>query len=371
MNDYPGRPDPPPEADNNNNNNPRLIPEAHRLESLEQWLEVHGLPAPVDEERWERVQDRQRVAEAQAYQKAIHRQVFGSDDDDDDDDGNDYYDKNDPAQQAKQAQLQAWRDAQCGLTVTCSDQVVLPPLDLVPLAASCDFIYALAASWRHFQQASNDDEDEEHSTVVVQLNLPEFAAHHVQLFVDIVNQTQSLHQVPSGSDIVEVCKLAHFLQNTQLLQETEQILLHSIDTANCLALTQLADSLHLPRLFEASLAHMMQSVHDLEQGECWDHFTPELRNRIAAIRSAIQSSIHDQRSVLYFASLQEYLAIFAERVHYYKERLAEAMEQQASRDPSPAWWDAQRKIERQRTRLHTLQTAFAEQKKLFGRNYLS
>ena len=133
-------------------------------------------------------------------------------------------------------------------------------------------------------------------------------------------------------------------------------------------MTQLADQLQLPQLFEAALKHMMQSVHNLEEGECWDHLTPELRERIGAIQSAIKSSIHDQRSALYFGSLQEYLAIFAERVHYYKERLAEAMEQQAEKEQSPSWYDTQQKIERQRTRLHTLQVAFKEQKKLFGRN---
>jgi len=55
-------------------------------------------------------------------------------------------------------------------------------------------------------------------------------------------------------------------------------------------------------------------------------------------------------------------------VYYYKERLAEAMEQQAERPHSEGWQDAQRKIERQRRRLHTLQVAFQEQKKLFGRS---
>ena len=359
---------PPPPDNNPPANPPVVIPEAHRLESLDDWLRLNGLPAPTDvqEERWERIQDRQRVQQARAYQQKIHDKVFVDDT---------------QAQQKaiKQEQLQAMQNKH--LTIICANHVSLEKLDLVPLAAACDFVFALASSWRQFnpeeeedvdddtdKQMNNDDNSISTNDNVVELNLPDFSCENVQIFVDIVNQKQSLQDITSGSDIVEVCRLAHFLQNTDLLQETVQILLQSIDSANCLAMTQLADQLHLPRLFEASLKHMMQSVHNLEEGECWDSLTPELKERIGAIQSAIHSSIHDQRSALYFGSLQEYLAIFAERVHYYKERLAEAVEQQQDREQSPAWFDTQRKIERQRARLHTLQVAFQEQKKLFGRS---
>eukprot|EP00339_Tiarina_fusa_P018243 CAMPEP_0117017382 /NCGR_PEP_ID=MMETSP0472-20121206/13577_1 /TAXON_ID=693140 ORGANISM="Tiarina fusus, Strain LIS" /NCGR_SAMPLE_ID=MMETSP0472 /ASSEMBLY_ACC=CAM_ASM_000603 /LENGTH=380 /DNA_ID=CAMNT_0004721725 /DNA_START=267 /DNA_END=1409 /DNA_ORIENTATION=+ len=345
-----------------------VVPEANRLESLEHWLQLNGLPAPrnavVQEERWERVQDRQRVEQERAYQQAIHDKVFVDDLDA-------------QAQQAKLEQLQAWK-GRC-LTITCQDAVRLDHLELAPLATACDFIYALASTWRHFhpetekqnatdESMTNNSQAGDDTDDAVELSLPDFTAESVQIFVDIVNEKQSLHDITSGSEIVDVCRIAHFLQNADVLQETVQILLQSIDTANCLAITQLADQLHLPRLYEAALRHMMQSVHNLSEGECWDHLTPELRERIGAIQSAIQCSIHDQRSALYFGSLQEYLAIFSERVHYYKERLAEAMEQQAEREQSPAWHDTQRKIDRQRTRLHTLQVAFQEQKKLFGRS---
>jgi hypothetical protein len=82
-----------------------------------------------------------------------------------------------------------------------------------------------------------------------------------------------------------------------------------------------------------------------------DQFTPELQSRVAAIQSAIRSSVHgwvgssrsrppgsasscgtstiaaSTGSRLFFSSVEEYIAIFAERVQYYRERLAAAKEQ--------------------------------------------
>jgi len=139
----------------------------------------------------------------------------------------------------------------------------------------------------------------------------------------------------------------------------------SINTSNCLSLCQLADQLSLPVLFERSLAHMMETIGDLERAETWDDLTPELRDRIATIKTAIESSVNSQ-SRLYFGSLEEYIAIFAERVQYFKERLAEAKEQQEeATQGTPAWLDAQTKIERQEKRVRTLEIALREQKKLF------
>eukprot|EP00977_Amphora_coffeiformis_P004544 scaffold978_cov164-Amphora_coffeaeformis.AAC.15 len=405
-----------PEAEEPVANNPEggvaLVPEEHRIESVDRWLELNGLPAPPDnedEERWERVQDRARVAEAAAYEQAVHERVFST------------KDQQAAAEaQRKTRQLQAWQGRK--LRITCQqqqqqqqqpedkeekdNQAVLDSIivDLVPLAECCDLIFALASTWHHYNPYDDDEtmrddgKRKKNKDAPLELNLPEYPLSTVQAFLDIVHHRQSLSDLSDDGMIVDLCHLAHYLQHAALLEETVQILLHSIDTHNCMAMTELADQLHLPRLFEAALSHMMQSVADLEEGECWDDLTPELKQRIGAIQAAIQSSIHDQRSALYFGSLQEYLgksntaslarsgnditnpantifetavfgtAIFAERVYYYKERLAEAMEQQADRPQSAGWMDAQRKIERQRKRLHTLQVAFQEQKKLFGRS---
>ena len=304
-----------------------LIPEEHRIESVDRWLELNGLPPPPnnggdgnDDERWERVQDRTRVAEEEAYARSVHDRVFSA------------TDKQAALEtQRKAQQLQAWHGRK--LRITCRQQqeqhrdhnetiscsVVV---DLVPLAECCDLIFALASTWHHFNPHDDNNNDNDNSTdenmqdnsnpkkmkdVPLELNLPEYSLSAVQAFLDIVHHRKYLNNLADDDLIVELCHLAHYLQHAMLLEELVQILLTSIDTANCMAMTELADQLHLPRLFEAALSHMMQSVHNLEEGECWDHLTPELKQRIGAIQSAIQSSIHDQRSALYFGSLQEYL----------------------------------------------------------------
>ena len=72
------------------------------------------------------------------------------------------------------------------------------------------------------------------------------------------------------------------------------------------------------------------------------------------------------QSRLYFGSLEEYIAIFAEQVQYFRERLAEAKEQHQETLPeSRAWCDAKAKIDRQETRVRTLEIALQEHKKLF------
>jgi hypothetical protein len=93
--------------------------------------------------------------------------------------------------------------------------------------------------------------------------------------------------------------------------------------------------------------------------------TPELRDRIVAIKGAFETSINTQ-SRLFFSSLDEYIAIFAERVQYYKERLADAKEQQQRVLPGTRMWlDVDCKIRKQEQRVRTLEIALSEQKKLF------
>jgi hypothetical protein len=350
-----------------------VVRDVEQIESLEQWLESNGLRAAEDQmeqdrERWEFTFDQQRVQEATAYQTAIHEKIFGHEQDD----------AQELEYQQKQQQLQAWQ-GKIQLDIMCQNgQVRLTNIDCIPLAASCQFVYALAASWNHF----NDNEEQPEENYVdtnanldadtkvkpqrLLLNLPEYTASTVHSLLDVVNHTIQVQDITDGDRLVELCQLAHYLRGEAIVDDIETIFVQSIDTHNCMTLTQLADQLNMKRLFEASLQRMMQSIQNLEHNEFWEDLTPELRQRITAIQSAIQTSIHDQRSALYFGSLTEYLAIFAERICYYKERLEEAEEQQSVRPKSAAWYDAQQKIDRQRTRLQTLQIAFQEQKQLFS-----
>ena len=236
--------------------------------------------------------------------------------------------------------------------------------------------------------------------------------------------------------VVQVCCMADYLQNIELRDVLERILQQSIDTSNCLSLCQLADQLGMPTLFELALQHMMETLEGSRNGSLLEDvdshaagesttlsssssmavLTPELRERIALIQTAIQSSVHDtQRSKLYFHSVKEYIALFAERVQYFQERLAQAKEDQlhrweqmqqeqeqqhSHRDASSNrshWWnlrassnrsnnnnnndsdhnqntgdalwnDTQAKIDKQEQRVQTLKAVLAEQKKLFAQH---
>jgi hypothetical protein len=216
--------------------------------------------------------------------------------------------------------------------------------------------------------------------------------------------------------LVECCQMAHYLQCTCILQElVHACLIPSVDTANCLSLVQLADQLELPDLMEASLSHMMASLTHLEQHEIWDDLCPELQQRIGTIQTILeqqhqkqrQQQLHKRRRIdssgcsaapnnnhnnnssslqkpptakLYFTSFQEYLAIFAEQVEYYRERLHDAKVCQQGHliedendnrrggggRSSPAWIYAQTKIDQHERRVQTLREVLAQQKQLFG-----
>jgi hypothetical protein len=59
--------------------------------------------------------------------------------------------------------------------------------------------------------------------------------------------------------------------------------------------------------------------------------------------------------------------MFAERVQYYRERLQEARDQLAHIDiGTHSWMDTKAKIENQESRVRTLETVYAEQKKVFA-----
>jgi hypothetical protein len=159
------------------------------------------------------------------------------------------------------------------------------------------------------------------------------------------------------------------------------ILIDSVDTANCASLVSLADQLQLFRLFEAALNHMVKTLGNLQDHELWNDLNPELQQCIQTIqrlllshntRGGIGSSNHNHVHLksVYFSTFTEYLAIFAEQVEYYKERLEEAKREQARHKINggggKAWEYAQTKIKQHEIRVCTLETAMVEQRKLFG-----
>jgi len=362
-------------------------PDHLRLQDLEGWLLFNGLraapaaaaAAPVIPQQQQQDQDQDQpnqganlAIEEQArldaeenYTRRIHQQVFGA-----------------TIQQEEQkererrqflATLEGWT-----IDLHTADDGIVAGLPLRRLAEHCDTLYTLAETWENFSHQENNPQQQRQQRMSFSLDI--YPRASVCEFVSALlvedgeeeaktNTRSAAVQDISPSALVDCCLMAHYLCADRMLKDITDVLVQSIDTSNCLSLCRLADQLNLPVLFERSLAHMMQTIGDLESTDTWEDLTPELRDRIAAIKSAIESSVNDSQSRVYFSSLDEYLAIFAERVQYFRERLAEAKEQQQQHQSGThgtrAWLDAQTKIERQEERVRTLEIAFREHKQMF------
>jgi hypothetical protein len=323
------------------------VPERLQIQDFDEYLRNNGLSNGSERESQPSELNRDAEAavfqEQSRYQESIHEAIFSE------------AEAEESRDQAKRQKLiDSWSHVHIEVaTASC----ILPEIPLKPLAESCDTVFALGSTRSHF--ASSDEK--------MQLSLEKFQTPSVREFLGLVMGNKRMEEI-SADAVVDCCQIAHYLQNSTILEETVDILTHSIDTENCMSICQLADQLNLPTLFESSLSYMMKSLGDMETNDAWEDLTVELKEQIGFIQTAIQSSIHTQRSRLYFSSLNEYLAIFAETVQYNQERLAEAKEshgQTTSR--GNAWMDTQTKIERQERRVRTLEAVMKEQKKLFSK----
>lgn len=337
-----------------------IIPEDRRIQDFEEWLRANALPAADDDPSRRDVRQEEERAlyeEFRAYQDTVHRRIFER-----------RQEEEERQKEERQKQLEAWENDT--IDIYTSGRPILD-VKLQPLAESCDTVYTLAASWKMFtsEEEKEDSESSSSSQPQMHVSLKDFSKDSVHTFLELVNDRKQIDDL-TGEDVVECCQIAHYLQNETILEKTTNILLESIDTANCLSICQLADQLNLGTLFERAMNHIMKSLMDMEENtDIWDGLTAELRDRILAIRAALQSSVNSsQHYSLYFTSLDEYISIFAERVQYYRERLAEAKEQHELQIPyTRAWYDVDLKILRQEERVKTLETVFREQKKMFAK----
>jgi hypothetical protein len=363
----------PPQHDAVDGEQPRLL----LLHDFQHYLDTHGLNNEASNSLSElnMREATERIQQEHEYQERVHEKIFGADNASSTTDGENNNGGNSVARRA------SFLDSLCRReTIDIrSKTAVLSNVPLYKLAESCDTVYAMAAS-RHLYHDDEGDHEEQSPAAnnKLELSLLEYSHEAVTEFVTVATGHKSLVDVPSDC-IVECCLIAHYVQNERVLNACVDILIESVDTHNCMSLCQLADQLQLPRLFERSLGHMMQSFQKIEeQDELWNDLSSELRDRIVMIKEAIQTSIHSRGCRLYFGSLTEYLAIFAENVQYYRERLEEAKERQSTQPShTSGWLDAQRKIEHQERRVRTLETIMQNQKELFAardeecRNYLA
>ncbi len=217
-----------------------------------------------------------------------------------------------------------------------------------------------------------------------------------------------LHKMTDDAIILDCCRIGHYFMATPIVDAIiQELLIPNIDTQNCFTLYRLAEELNLTHstLLQRTLSHMIQTIgeysddgddgdddnnnNDSDQEEKeWnnDRYRQELNERLRTMKRALESSVHNDvgggggSPQLFFASVEEYLSIFAERVQYYRERLQEAKEyqkQQQEQQPSSSFFtirgrvisssyrDAEQKIKKQEQRVRTLEIAYAEQRAIF------
>ena len=321
----------------------QVVPEHMRLIDIQHYLETRGLlNEPQGLESALNVSEtKKRVDEEAAYQALILQQAFAACDGKPD---------------AKSDFLETLENEK--IVLTSANGSVEAEMRL--LAAQCEGIYAFASSYKLFKDSSSP---------VISFSLEEYSLESVRAFVNTVTGLNTLQDLPPDC-IVECCQIAHYLQCNSILEPIVQILVDAVDTDNCKLLLELADQLSLPSLFERSLSHMMQSLEETQ--DVWEDLPADLRDRVVLMKKAMQSSILTRGSSrLYFNSLDEYLAMFAETLTYHRERLLDAKQRQDEEKGkyfvrSRIWQYNQSKIDDQERRCRRLEQVMELQKKTFS-----
>jgi hypothetical protein len=338
---------------NANDNEEQEGNQQHRaIESWDHYLQRHGIEHGDSSDNYgfqskRNLEERRRkLQEESDYQEHVHKAIFGSSQEEEN-------------SQERAQFLARLKDESIDIETS---REIIKDVPLKSMAESCETLFTLAS----FQQTYQDDASKQQQQQRLSFSLKSFPHDAVVDFIAIMLGDKLPEEV-SSDHVVPCCQIARYMQCERVVEAMVNILLGAIDNANCMSLCQLADQLDLPRLFEKSMAQMMQSVGNLQQHELWDDFNPELKRRIVDMDSVMRASIHSRLNKVYFASMEEYLSIFAENVQYYRERLAEAKERQAEEPPSGhAWADAQAKILKQEARMRTLESVLKDQKEVFG-----
>lgn len=312
------------------------------IQDLNGWLEENGLRSADDQPHADIVtqselDSRTDLEEQQRHVKAVYERSFPSQDTSNDD---------------KEREERLRELANEKIDILTMDGTI-SDIKVTNLATFCDTVLTMC-HWK-------DSPSEENFC----LDLSSFKKNSVRSFLRcLIDKNYSTLSIES---LIDCGFISHYLCAETVFEEVVDVLMDSINTSNCYCICQMARELDATKLFERSLAHMMDSIGDLESNEVWDDLTDELRDHIRCMKSAMESSLHS-RGRLYFGSLDEYIAIFAERVQYYRERIAEAKDQYEENWKNSSLLlrqDTEKKIRNQVKRLRTLELALVEQKKLF------
>mmetsp|Transcript_9079 Transcript_9079/g.22515 ORF Transcript_9079/g.22515 Transcript_9079/m.22515 type:complete len:439 (-) Transcript_9079:120-1436(-) len=397
----------------------------------EEWFNIYGLRQASDDLTLNanaNANDREiseRVARENSYQKEISAKIFAQEEQ-----------ANESNHEKRSRQLQQWTTEAIDIVTTNfyneeegiessaaekNDEIVVIRTNLKDLASRSDTVFAMASNQHLFHSRENES-DPNAKTDNLSFSLVEYSTESVKIFLKVLlSSTKDEDSIPPEF-VIDSCRLAHYLQCQQLLDSIVDDYLMapgSIDHENCRFLCKLADELSIPRLWEASVNHMLTSLDKFEEtnnnssttksnsdSNLWSDLSPALKAEIQTLRGILRSS---NRKQVYFSTYHEYLALLAEQLQYYRERLEDAEYCQANRletetrlneeleslrteKASNGWYRnrnarldrqietlsqrleglsrgsnyAATKIERQRKRVNALRALWKEQKKVFG-----
>lgn len=360
-----------------------------QIQDIDDWLRFNGLRSADDEppqapeynsfmSTLNQSEIKARYEADSKYQERVHATIF-----------QDELQKEKKKEVSRQRMLDMWHE---DMEIVTPQQTFCVPLR--HMAAACDTIFTMASSRRYMDNLTKGEKEQDYpngeqqqpptpsSFSKVTLSLEEYSTSAVHEFITLALEQKPLTDI-CDQHVVDCCHIAHYLQCARILDGTTEILMQHVDSDNCYALCQMSDQLQLPDLFERALFHMLKSLDNLEAQDAYDDFSPELKDRIAGIRTIFSSHRvggnagddgddedgrpKSMKRPLYFTSLEEYIAIFAETVQYHRERLEEAKEQNSQARQFSAY--AQSKIDKQELRVLTLEAMLQEQKRLFGRKH--
>mmetsp|Transcript_50957 Transcript_50957/g.56921 ORF Transcript_50957/g.56921 Transcript_50957/m.56921 type:complete len:485 (+) Transcript_50957:61-1515(+) len=360
-------------------------PQLLQLIGIEEWFNIDGVRAASvennegnddeheHEEHGDQREIRHQVNLEREYQIEMHAKIFNAEDNKEEKGlypGSSCCSPNSKRRRRQQQLDELGEDAIDILTtmnikgtekerpVIIGSNLVVLRANLKELASRSDTVFAMASNKHLYNNSSINKNDR------LSLSLCDYSTESVKIFLRVLfpspsspsqdtdNDTDSDNDNEISPDnVIDCCRLAHYLQCQQLLDRiVNEYLLTSIDNGNCRFLCKLSDELSLPNLWEASVNHMLSSLDQFnsnnndkrknstpttidENCECDDDddnnnndnlsndMTPELKKEIQALRGILKSS---NRKQIYFSTYHEYLALLAEQHQYYKERLQDA-----------------------------------------------